>query len=418
MKTECTSRIAFLNRRVLIGFVLYAAGLVLALAAMSGAVAGDNAAVELSASVPAQATGGTWTVTGDLHSAPRADHTATLLPDGQVLVAGGGNDDTNMASAQLYHPEIGRWQRIGNMNHERRRHTATLLPNGQVLVTGGTPCGDIIGNCPPGPRGSAELYDPITTTWTDTGSFPFARWYHTATLLPNGQVLLAGGQAGNPRNPGENQTSAELYDPATGMWTATGSMSIAHSHHTATLLPSGQVLVAGGYSGSNALSAELYDPATGVWTPTGSLPVGRWDHTATLLPNGQVLVAGGIGTDGVTHLASAELYDPSTGTWRETGSMAHERSSHTATLLPNGQVLVAGGIGDCCPVPFWASAELYDPATGIWTETGSMATGRDLHTATLLPNGQVLVAGGANFPGGILRSAELYTPALNDLDTE
>jgi hypothetical protein len=137
-----------------------------------------------------------------------------------------------------------------------------------------------------------------------------------------------------------------------------------------------------------------------------------------LLPNGQVLVVGGLGTDGVTHLASAELYDPATGSWRETGSMAHERSSHTATLLPNGQVLVAGGIGDCCPVPFWASAELYDPATGTWTETGSMATGRDLHTATLLPNGQVLVAGGGNFPGGILRSAELYTPALDALDTE
>src|SRR5438094_3935708 len=288
MKIECTSQLAFLNSRLLIGFALYAAGLVLAFGPLSSAVAGDNAAAELSVSLPAQATGGTWTATGNLHSAPRADHTATLLPDGQVLVAGGGNDDTNMASAQLYHPAIGMWQRIGNMNHERRRHTATLLPNGQVLVAGGTPCGDIIGDCPPGPRGSAELYDPITRTWTDTGSFAIERWYHTATLLPNGQVLVAGGQAGNPRNPGENQTTAELYDPATGMWTTTGSMSIAHSHHTATLLPTGQVLVAGGYSGSNALSAELYDPATGVWTPTGSLPGGRWDHTATLLPTGQV----------------------------------------------------------------------------------------------------------------------------------
>ncbi len=411
MKTACTSRLRFLNSPILVGFARYAAGLVLTLVLVSSAAAGETVAAESSQSAPAQATGGTWTATSNLHSAPRADHTATLLPDGQVLVTGGGNDDSNMASAQLYHPAIGMWQRIGNMNHERRRHTATLLPSGQVLVTGGTPCGDIIGDCPPGPRGSAELYDPITRTWTDTGSFAVARWYHTATLLPNGQVLVAGGQAGNPRNPGENQTSAELYDPATGMWTPTGSMSIAHSYHTATLLPTGQVLVAGGYSGSNALSAELYDPATGVWTPTGSLPVGRWDHTATLLPNGQVLVAGGLGTDGVTHLASAELYDPSTGSWRETGSMAHERSSHTATLLPNGQVLVAGGIGDCCPVPFWASAELYDPATGTWTETGSMATGRDLHTATLLPNGQVLVAGGGTFPGGILRSAELYTPA-------
>jgi N-acetylneuraminic acid mutarotase len=405
MKTECTPLLTFLKPRVLIGFALYAAGLVLVFGATS-AVGGDNAVAELSASGPAQATGGTWTVTGDLH-APRADHTATLLPDGKVLVAGGGNDDVNMASAQLYHPAIGMWERIGNMNHRRRRHTATLLRNGQVLVTCGTPCG---ANCPPGPRGSAELYDPIARTWTDTGRLPIALWYHTATLLPNGQVLVAGGIAGDIQNPGENQTGAELYDPATGIWTATGSMSVAHSHHTATLLPSGQVLVAGGYSGSNALSAELYDPATGVWTATRNLPIGRWDHTATLLPNGQVLVVGGVGNN-FSSIASAELYDPATRSWTETGSMVHERSSHTATLLSNGQVLVAGGEGVCCPFPFWTSAELYDPATGTWTETGSMATGRYLHTATLLPNGQVLVAGGGNFPGGILSSAELYESA-------
>ncbi len=209
MKTECTQS-ALINPRTLIGFALRAAGVVLAFGPLSSAVAVDNGAAELSASVPAQATGGTWMATGNLHSAPRADHTATLLPDGQVLVTGGGNDDSNMASAQLYHPAIGMWQRIGNMNHERRRHTATLLPNGQVLVTGGTPCGDIIGDCPPGPRGSAELYDPITRTWTDTGSFAIERWYHTATLLPNGQVLVAGGGT----FPGGILRSAELYTPA------------------------------------------------------------------------------------------------------------------------------------------------------------------------------------------------------------
>ena len=189
MKTECTSRIAFPNPRVLIGFALYAAVLVLALAPVSNAVAGENAATELSASVPAQATGGIWTATGDLGT-PRWRHTATLLPNDQVLVAGGGGNSGALASAQLYHPAIGRWQRIADMNHSHVDHTATLLPNGLVLVAGGAACNGAgsTGRC-----GPSELYDPTTRTWKDTGSLRRARWDHTATLLPNGQVLVAGG---------------------------------------------------------------------------------------------------------------------------------------------------------------------------------------------------------------------------------
>jgi Galactose oxidase, central domain len=137
----------------------------------------------------------------------------------------------------------------------------------------------------------------------------------------------------------------------------TGSLATARAYHTATLLPNGKVLVAGGYNNDYLASAELYDRASGIWTATGSLNTARRDHTATLLQNGQVLVAGG-DTPGIGYLDSAELYDPATGTWTATGSMVNARTSHTATLLPSGQVLVAAGLGS--GLRTLASAELYD----------------------------------------------------------
>src|SRR6202030_328882 len=178
-------------------------------------------------------------------------------------------------------------------------------------------------------------------TFDNTGSLTTARARHTATLLPNGKVLLAGGFDSS----GDALTSAELYDPGSGTWTATGSLSTARYHHTATLLPNGKVLVAGGQGTStNAIaSAELYDPASGTWTVTGSLNTARARHSATLLPNGKVLVAGGNDISS-NALASAELYDSTSGSWTFTGSLNSARYVHTATLLPNGKVLVAGGV--------------------------------------------------------------------------
>jgi len=334
---------------------------------------------------------GTWTATGSLNTA-HTEHTATLLRNGKVLVAGGfnGSDPTNIA--ELYDPGTGTWTATGSMGTARERHTATLLPNGKVLVAGGHNNNGILS--------SAELYDPGTGTWTATGSMGTDREVHTATLLPNGKVLVAGGYNGS------SLSSAELYDPGTGTWTATGSMGTARDRHTATLLPNGKVLVAGGAgSGGDLSSAELYDPASGTWTATGSMGNAREDHTATLLPNGKVLVAGGADSSG--SLSSAELYDPGTGTWTATGSLNDAREDHTATLLPNGKVLVAGGFGTSSIL---SSAELYDPASGTWTATGSMGTARERHTATLLPNGKVLVAGGSDSSGS-LSSAELYDPA-------
>ena len=332
----------------------------------------------------------TWATTGSMTTA-REGHTMTMLLNGQVLVAGGDTNGLPIA-AELYDPDTGTWKLTGSMNAPHSGYTATLLFSGLVLVAGGD-------NTP-------ELYEPTTGSWKLTGSMNIPRYDHTATLLSNGLVLVAGG-ASNGRI-----LRSELYDPATETWSfTTGHLNNYRSQHTATLLPNGQVLVAGGEGDlGSRTSAELYDPVTGTWTPTGDLNTGRNQHSATLLTNGQVLVVGS-----EVGIPDTELYDPDTGTWTVTG-MLHTRRSwgHTATLLPDGKVLVTGGYLGVPNYLFLASAELYDPTTGIWTTTGSMKKGRQAHTATLLPNSQVLVAGGVTNPvnsngsGPVLASAELY----------
>ena len=356
------------------------------------------ALVALALNLIQQAKADSWSTVAIMKSA-RENHTATLLPNGLVLVVGGYGASV-LFSAEFYDPTTGRWRTTSPLNVQRQFHTATLLPNGKVLVAGGetrTGIGIFATN-------GAELYDPTTGTWAATGALDVPRYDHTATLLPNGKVLVAGGFGGNTTG------SAEIYDLATQTWTLTGTMTTNRVFHTATLLPSGKVLVAGGingYYGSIALtnSAELYDPATGMWTATGSLNVPRYGHTATLLPNGKVLVAGGsVGGDRPTN--SAELYNPTDGGWTSTGALAAVREYHTATLLPNGKVLVGGGQGTNSGNVL-ASAELYDSASGTWAAGASLAASRDHQTATLLPNGQVLAAGGyGDF--SVTSSAELY----------
>jgi N-acetylneuraminic acid mutarotase len=343
---------------------------------------------------------------------PRGDHTATLLSSGKVLVAGGDTDGAGDSpvtpAAELYDAAANTWSPAGSMSTARVEHTATLLPNGKVLVAGG-----LIGGAGFNVTAAAELYDPIANTWSAAASMSIPRYYHTATLLQSGVVLVAGG--GGPGASG-SLPSAELYDPVSNTWMPAGNMSIGVTDHTATLLPNGQVLVAGGQtSGGNSgpiAAAELYDPVANTWSPAASMSIPRDLHTATLLANGTVLIAGGY--SGVSKTATAELYDPGANTWSLTDSMSNARAGHTATLLQNGKVLVTGGFTN--DVAFYtATAELYDPSANAWSPATSMSVERTQHKATLLPDGKVLVVGGFVVPtplggGDLSTSIELYYP--------
>lgn len=348
----------------------------------------------------------TWSVTWsssvlDVATINRVGNTRALAVGRTTIEAALGAIN---GSATLNVVLSGTFDLTGSMETGRYVHTATLLNNGMVLVAGGC--------CPSLP--TAELYNPATGSFTPTGSMTAP--YALATLLNNGMVLIeGGGAAGLP--------GGELYNPLTGSFSYTnGKMSTPRDWHTATLLKNGLVLMAGGIdSNYNALaSAELYDPATGTFTPTGSLNNARAGHTATPLNNGMVLMAGGCtgycspGYTNSPSVVEGELYNPATGTFTPTGSLNTARTRHRASLLTNGMVLMAGG-ADYWLVNFGeslGSAEVYDPATGTFTPTSSsLNDARYWETATLLNNGLVLIAGGV----GMYQyeaSAELYEPVL------
>lgn len=341
----------------------------------------------------------------------RGFHSATLLNNGKVLVAGGGNRATDhhciggIASAELYDPASSSSANTGPMNRQRYAHAAVLLQDGKVFVSGGF--GDTSNCMDEGvqPENTAELYDPASGSFTRTGDMTQPRGGHTATLLANGSVLVAGG--GSQAGGGTALSAAELYDPKTGSFTSTGNMTLARFQHTATLLENGKVLIAGGLlnglSETPTASAEVYDPATGRFTATGNMAIPREEHTATLLGDGRVLVAGGRSAQRGSSLrdtASAEVYDPSTGTFSSVGAMIEPRSGHTAARLPNGNVLIAGGGDDN------STAELYDPVTYSFGVTGGMQVGRSKHTANILPDGRVVVIGGGSFFP--VTTAEIY----------
>jgi len=329
------------------------------------------------------------------------------LADGKVIIIGGYNGPA-LATAQIYYPATGQFTTTANgLSLARGHSTCTVLANGKILIAGGGADDMFDGSKP---TANADLYDPATGMFTATGSMKAVRTGAVAALLGNGKVLVAGGIGADEVT---RLASAELYDPTTGTFAFTGSLHDARDVPVSAVLPSGKVLITGGGngSGSSLTSSELYDPALATFSLTGSMHVGRDDATATLLPNGKVLVVAGIDQD--VALTSAELYDPATGIFTLSQSTLPARRFHSATLLPSGQVLIAGGVASDTHVNTTTDARLYDPATDTFAATGSMATSRFYHTATLLQNGLVLVAGGYN-DNGIVSGAELYGVTLSD----
>src|SRR5215813_7003106 len=340
---------------------------------------------------------GAWTPTGSM-TVQRRDHTATLLTNGKVLINRGTG-----GSAELYDPVTGTFSPTGPSlgGGFAPGSTATRLQDGRVLIVGGSP---------------AEIDNPPTGTFSPAGNLNVARVAHTATLLRDGKVLIAGGSdiAG-----GQHLAVVELYDPVTGTFTLTGHLNAGRFSHSATLLQDGRVLIAGGEQitspgfAISLSSAELYDPATGAFSPTGNLtqPRGGLSFTqAPLLNNGKVLIVGG------ETIQAAEIFDPATGTFSRTGNMSIARSALSATVLSSGQVLVAGGV---ITLPGGGPGttnlvEIYDPVSGAFRPAAFMIQARQQHTATLLPNGQVLVTGGFDFGAGSdLSSAELFSAPTN-----
>ena len=338
-----------------------------------------------------------WLSTGAMAHA-RLNHRATLLGSGQVLVSGGYSsvEAKIVAQSEIYDPTTGLWTATtGVLNTPRFAHAASLLASGKVLISGGVDgFGHEVLSC--------EIFDPATGLWTTTGSLNTARSNQTQTTLPSGKVLVAGGQTGE--SPLTHLASSELFDPTTNSWTLTTS-AMAHPRtvHTATLLKTGKVLVAGGATGTGAAVCELFNPTSGTWSTTGSLSSQLTDHAATLLPSGNVLVTGGLST--TTFVADIQLYDATMGTFTSLGALNTPRSLHTATLTATGKVLVAGGYDGSGAS---SSAEECDPVAGTCSTTGSLGTAREQAEGVQLTTGKTLEVGGYDTGTNSIAASEIY----------
>ena len=334
---------------------------------------------------------------------PRTGHSATLLQDGRVLVAGGATQSTTLASAELFDPLLNQWSYTGSMAVPRGNHTATLLADGKVLVASGQNDVDNTTTC--------EIYDPQTGTWSFAASLPTYRLNAVSVLLYDGTVMVIGGFY-----PVSNVTPrTDIYSPVTNSWTVAGDMKRARLFSSVNVVPSGKVLMAGGFAPNETDriqdSAELFDPATGQWTFTGSMTAPRTVLAGAPLFDGRILVMGGH-NDSVPQLeglASAEIYDPDSETWSAVDPMISPIYSPAAVGLSDGTVLVLGDLQSTSAPP---TAQIFDPNFGAWYITGSQASRHSSGSITSLADGRVLLAGGYADSTQLDLTTEIYDRAI------
>ena len=367
------------------------------------AVGGEASSAEDTPAAPAKvsAGGGKFTASGAMTDA-RQTAVAVLLPDGRVFVAGGrgkgsGRLPPRLETATIWDQSAGEWANVTSMEKEREEATAELLDDGRVIVLGGRDQTKF--------HRSIEIYDVTGDEWASGPRMKKKRFDHASVKLSNGAVLAIGGidDFFAPMDVVEICPSAEEACEPTGLLTQ------ARAEHTATLLSDGRILVAGGSRGGIGTdapafdTAEIYDPETGEWTVIAVMAVAHTRHTATLLEDGRVLVTGGRG-----QITEAELFDPATGNWSSAGSLSESRAHHTATLLADGRVLVSGGIGNV------ATTDIFDPATDGWARGPIMTESRYDHTATRLSDDRVLIVAGQttdkNLDRELSNTSELWQP--------
>jgi hypothetical protein len=354
---------------------------------------------------------GTWVAADPLPVARWATASA-VLHDGRVMVVGGATGTSSfdaVAAAAIFDPVTGKWTAVTDMLQPRAYAMAVTLDDGSVLVAGGSENGQ--------PLDTAERYNPSNGTWVAAGRLNLPRTQGTLTLLGDGRALAAGG--GIEGSPAWTSTAtAEIFDPTIGTWSLVAPMSVARARQTATLLQDGEVLVAGGATtyhgetGSVTATAEIFDPRADSWRAAPPMSEPRYVDAASLLRDGRVLVAGGwysTSNSDPSH-ATAEIYDPATNRWAATGSMTSGRAEYSLVGLPDGRVLAAGGVDPAYGVQ--ATSELFDPTTGTWQATGSLAVATMWPAAQALPDGRVLLAGGGldALADRVTAACEIYSP--------